>query len=96
MRGEFSKRLYSHSLAVYPRELREEFAGEMALVFEEQMADAVGALEVLQIWMGVVSDMILVALPARFAPMAVPAVAIVTALVWFIGVLGLIPLARMR
>ena len=96
MRAELATRLYSRTLLLYPRSLRDEFADEMTLVFEEQLTDANGAIDTVRIWLSVVNDLFAVALPARFAPVAVPALAIATALVWFIGVLGLIPLAHSR
>lgn len=88
--------LYTRSLALYPRSLRSEFAEEMTLVFEEQLADVTSSFDVLKIWATVVTDIFRVALPARFTPIAVPALAWLAALVWFIGVIGLMPLARSR
>lgn len=96
MRTEFAARLYALSLGFYPRSLRSEFADEMTLVFEEQLAEAAGVLGVLRLWASVISDIFRVALPARMAPIVVPALAIAMALVWYVGVLGLIPLTRAR
>jgi len=94
-----SRRLFRWTLALYPRELRERFADEMELVFEEMMADAWregGLLAALRVWRSTLAELLTVAVPNRLAPVAVPALAIVTALVWFIGMIGLIPLAHGR
>lgn len=99
MRGNWSTRLFAWTLALYPRELRERFGGEMELVFEEQLAEACrdgGVLNAMRVWQSVLAELVTVALPNRLAPVAVPAIAVVMTLIWFIGLIGLIPLARAR
>ena len=92
-----SSRWFRLTLALYPRELRERFGDEMELVFDELLADARrdgGVLGVLHVWRFAISELITVAVPSRLGPVAVPLLAFVVALVWFIGVIGLMPLAR--
>jgi hypothetical protein len=78
--------------------LRARFGEEMELVFEEQMGSAWrdgGVPAAVQVWKSALTELATIALPSRLAPVAVPAIAIATAIVWFVGV-GLIPLARAR
>jgi len=94
-----SRRLFRLTLALYPRELRERFGDEMELVFEELVADAWrdgGVIAALRVWAFTLKELMTVAVPNRLAPIAVPAIAVVTALVWFIGMIGLIQLAHGR
>ena len=91
--------LFRRTLTLYPRELRERFGDEMELVFEELMEDAWrmgGALGVARAWRYALAELVTVALPSRLAPAAVPAIAVLTALVYFVGMIGLIPLAHAR
>ena len=91
--------LFRRTLALYPRELRERFGDEMELVFEDLLADARregGVAGVIRVWRFTLAELLTVAVPNRLAPVAVPAIAVVTALVWFIGMIGLIPLAHGR
>ena len=92
-----SSRWFRWTLALYPRELRERFGEEMELVLEEMLADAWrerALVGVLRVWASTLLELATVALPSRLAPVAVPALALVTALMWFIGMIGLIPIAR--
>ncbi len=94
-----SSRLFRWTLALYPREFRERFGDEMELLLEEMMADAWrehGLLGALRIWISSIWELVTVAIPTRLEPVAVPALAVATALVWFIGMIGLIPMARTR
>ena len=94
-----SRRLFHWTLALYPRELRQRFGDEMELVHEEMLADAYragGALGAVRVWTSALWELVTVAIPSRLETVAVPALAVVTALVWFIGMIGLIPLARAR
>jgi hypothetical protein len=90
-------RLFNWTLALYPRGVREEFGEEMALVFAEQVADAErhdGIRGAARVWALAIKEVVTVALPNRLAPIAVPVIAAVASLIWFIGVLGLIPMAH--
>ncbi len=94
-----NNRLFRWTLALYPREFRERFGDEMELVVEEMMTDAWrehGLLGALRIWISSIWELVTVVIPTRLEPVAVPALAVATALVWFIGMIGLIPLARAR
>ena len=96
MPASWMVRLFGLTLALYPRALREEFGEEMTLVFEEQISDARhdGWFAVACVWKATVGELLSVAVPSRLAPIAAPAIAWITALVLFIGMIGLIPLAR--
>jgi hypothetical protein len=98
MPSSWSSRIFRMTLAFYPCELRSEFAGEMELVFQDQLADARrrGMAAVTRVWISTVNEVLTVALPDRLTPIAVPAIAVATTLLWFIGMIGLIPLARAR
>lgn len=89
--------LFQFVLRWYPRELRECFGEEMTLVFEEQLAEAQregGVIGVARVVASVIREAVSVGLPNRLAPVAVPAIAVVTTLIWFVGVLGLIHVAH--
>lgn len=90
-------RLLRCTFALYPRELRERFGGEMELVLEEMLDDASrerGTVGALRVWASAVMELATVAIPSRLSPIAVPALAVVTALMWFIGMIGLLPIVR--
>ncbi len=82
------------TLSLYPRHLREQFGDEMALVFEEQLEDARGAVDAARVCLSAIKELWTVALPNRIAPVLVPTAAFVAALVYFVGMLGLIHVAR--
>ena len=99
MRDKACLWLFTLALAFYPRRLREQFGDEMQFVFEEQVRDArraAGFAGAVRVWICTTKEAWTVGLPQRLAPVVVPALAIATAAVWFIGVLGLIPLARAK
>ena len=94
-----SSQLFRFTVGLYPPELRERFGDEMELVLEEMLRDAwrdSGFLGAMRVWRSALVELLTVALPSRLAPVAVPALAMATALVWFIGMIGLIPLAHGR
>ena len=98
MPSSWSARIFRLVLAFYPRDLRSEFGQEMEFVFQEQLVDArrSGMAAVARVWISLATELGTVGLPNRLAPVAVPAIAVATTLLWFIGMIGLIPLARAR
>ena len=98
MPNSWSVRIFRMTLAFYPRDLRSEFGEEMEFVFAEQLVDARrnGIAAVVRVWMATLKELGTVGVPNRLAPVAVPAIAVATTLLWFIGMIGLIPLARGR
>lgn len=97
MLDRLAAKLFALTLAIYPPELREQFGDEMEFVFAEQISAAWrdgGARAAAQVWATAVKEVATVAVPNRLAPVAVPAIAILASLLWFVGVLGLIHVAR--
>jgi len=76
----WSAAAYGKLLILYPEELRREFAAEISLVFDEDVADAWrerGAVGVSQVWWCALCEVMRIALPSQFAnpDVAVPVIA---------------------
>ena len=88
---EVSRKVYETSLALYPKDLREEFAGEMAEVFEEQIVDAYqeqGVRGLLRVWLCAAREFVGIAITSQLAERLVPVFAAVTAfalMLWLAG-----------
>jgi hypothetical protein len=89
-----SRKFYRRSLACYPRDLRDDFGGEMMEVFDEQLSDAYstgGYVGVLRVWFSATCEIVTVALPGRLAERAVPIIAVTASLafmLWFASYIG--------
>ena len=89
-----SHKVYEKSLIFYPKDVRSDFGGEMADVFDEQVAEAYwrsGFAGLLRVWLRAAREFVTVALPGRLGGRMVPmaAVTVVLALMlWFAGYIG--------
>jgi hypothetical protein len=86
---DVSRKVYERSLVCYPKDLRDDFGGEMVEVFDEQVSDAYsrgGYVGILRVWFSAMREIVTVALPGRFAERAIPIVGVTLALafmLWF-------------
>jgi hypothetical protein len=76
---QWSSRAYETLLILYPRELRQEFGSDMALVFDEDVRWAYrtkGALGVIQVWWCAAVEIVRIAVPSHCTNphVAVPAI----------------------
>jgi hypothetical protein len=96
---QWSSRIYTGVLYLYPADLRRDFGTEMAAVFTEDLADAwrsrrlAGAVGV---WWRTGSEVLQIALPGRLSSDALvaPAVSVLLHLAFIGGFLALATLAR--
>jgi hypothetical protein len=74
-----SRSTYTALLYFYPRELRQEFGGEMAELFTALLCDAIadrGPVGIIPPWRSALAELFTVAVPLRLASNAVMAAAI--------------------
>jgi hypothetical protein len=89
-----SRKFYERSLICYPKNLRDDFGGEMMEVFDEQVSDAYssgGYVGILRVWFSAVREIVMVALPGRLAARAIPIVAVTVTsafMLWFASYIG--------
>jgi hypothetical protein len=85
---DLSHKAYETSLICYPKDLRDDFGSEMMEVFDEQVSDAYGRsgfVGILRVWFRVTREIVMVALPGRFAPGAVPIVGVTVMLAFLVS-----------
>jgi hypothetical protein len=93
---DISRKIYEQSLVCYPKDLRDDFGGEMMEVFDEQLSDAYscgGYVGVLRVWLSAMREIVTVALPGRFAERAIPLVAVAVTsafMLWFVSYISYI------
>ena len=91
---DVSRRVYERSLVCYAKDLRDDFGSEMIEVFDEQVSEAYsrsGFLGILRVWVSATREIVMVALPGRFAERAIPIVAVTVTLafmLWFASYIG--------
>lgn len=91
---DVSRKVYERSLICYPKDLRNDFGSEMMEVFDEQVSDAysrTGFVGILRVWFSATREIVMVALPGRFAGRAIPIVAVTVTLafmLWFASYIG--------
>ena len=91
---DVSRKVYERSLICYPKNLRDDFGSEMMEVFDEQVSDAYsrsGFVGILRVWFSAMREIVMVALPGRFAERAIPIVAVTVTLafmLWFASYIG--------
>jgi len=88
---EVSRKVYETSLALYPKDLRDDFGDEMIEVFEEQITDAYqehGVRGLLRVWLCATREFFSIALTGQIAERMVPVLAVVTAFVLMLWLAG--------